>query len=265
MTIGITRNALFRNLADSEYVVADVETTGLDPNEDRVVEFSLVRFVRGLPKARLSALVDPQMAIPPTASAVHALTNRHVSGRPSLEDYADDIRDFAGDTPVIAHNAEFDRQYLPMLDESMWICSLRLARRLWPDAPRYSNQVLRYWLNLDDEYDLTAGASHRAEADAVVTGHLFALELDLLNLGSDVETMSKVADVCWAPIPVERFAYGKKYRGAKIDGLPIDYIRWVDSEQKKPDDERKLMIDADTHAALKAEMNARKAALLRAS
>ena len=241
-------------LLDSEYVVADVETTGID-EEACVVQFALIRFVRGRARERYSALIDPIIPIPSTASAIHLIRDRDVSGRPVLPEVADDIAEFVGDSFVVAHNAPFDHRFLDMIGDNPWICTLRLARRIWPDAPRHTNGVLRFHLDLDDEYDLGRGPMHDAETDALVTGYLFARELRLL--ADRLDTLHDVWDICWRPLPVTHFHYGRKHYGRPIAAIPPDYLKWVAQQQTLPENQRKILIDDDTLHAIQDELACR--------
>ena len=109
-----------------DFVVLDTETTGVEM-EDRPVEIALVRVATG---ERFSSLINPQRAIPPTASAIHGLTDEDVEGAPTLAMIEPEIAAFIGDACLVAHNAAFDRSMLPFLAGYRWLCSMRLARHL---------------------------------------------------------------------------------------------------------------------------------------
>ena len=72
-----------------------------------------------------------------------------------------------------AHNAAFDQQWLPpdLLGNLPLICTYKAAVHIWPEAPKHTNQVLRYWLDLDMDRSI-ADRAHRAMPDAYVTAHL---------------------------------------------------------------------------------------------
>ena len=237
-------------LVNSTYVVADTETTGIDPKKDRVVQFALVRFANGRPRERFSALVDPGIPIPATASAVHLLRDADVCGRPTLKEYVRDIVDFAGDSVIVAHNAPFDKQFLPMLLDP-WICTLRLARRAWPDSPRHTNSVLRFHLGIDDHCDLSMVRPHDAESDAIVTGYLFGLLLQQLSDSGEAATLADVHDLCWRSQPPTHFFYGKKWYGSRIDAIDDGYLGWVMQQHTLPENQRRISVDDDTLEAVK--------------
>ena len=99
-----------------------------------------------------------------------------------------------------------------------WICTYCVAFRLWPGAPRHSNQVLRYWRGL--EIDAAAAMPpHRAGPDALVTAHLLA------NMLSEVSVDQMVA---WTREPKNFPAplFGK-HRGTSRSKIPGDYLGWL--------------------------------------
>lgn len=119
-----------------------------------------------------------------------------------------------------AHNADFERAFFNG-DGVPFICTYKVALRLWPDAPGHSLQVLRYWLPLDIEQSLGLPA-HRAGPDAYVGAALMARILSDDN-APDLDTM-----VRWSSGPplLTRVTFGK-HRGTKWDDLPSDYLSWI--------------------------------------
>ncbi len=103
-----------------EAVVVDVETTGLDPKTDRIVSVALIHanfgILRenpgGLDGRTMDAVVNPQCRIPKESSRVHGITNKDVADKESFSDIAQEMRDFIGDRPIIAHNVSFDKSFL---------------------------------------------------------------------------------------------------------------------------------------------------------
>ncbi len=103
-----------------EAVVVDVETTGLNPRTERVVSVGLIRadFSQlkerpdGLHGKSLSFRVNPQRPIPSGASRIHGITDEDVANEAPFSEIAEEIREFIGTSPVIAHNASFDKRFL---------------------------------------------------------------------------------------------------------------------------------------------------------
>jgi DNA polymerase III epsilon subunit-like protein len=97
-----------------DLVAVDVETTGLDPEQDRIVEFCFAAVKQ--PDLGLSTVwtdrVDPQQVIPSAASQVHGITRSDVKQKPGFETYAAGIQEVVEDAAVIAYNAVFDIRFL---------------------------------------------------------------------------------------------------------------------------------------------------------
>jgi hypothetical protein len=135
----------------ARYLVLDTETTGLDPAVDRIVELaaSLVDVAAGTVTPVFDERVNPGRPIPPEASAIHHLRDRDVAhAAPWEEVWARFQATVPAHDALLAHNAPFDHAFCAP-DTPAWLDSLRAARHLWPEAPRHTNQVLRYWLDLE--------------------------------------------------------------------------------------------------------------------
>ena len=149
------------------YAVIDLETTGLSPRRDRVVEMACVLVENGAIGPAWSTLVDPQLPIPAHATRVHGLTDAHVAGAPAFPIAQRQLRRLCIGATVVAHNARFDLSFLPELAHLPALCTVQLARRCFPEAPNFKNQTLREYLQID--VDATA---HRALGDALVTARI---------------------------------------------------------------------------------------------
>lgn len=153
------------------YCLIDVETTGFNPARDRIVEIACAVIEGERVTERWSTLVRPGVPIPPYATAVHGITNRMVAGAPRLSRALKWARRFCVGRLVATHNARFDLSFVGRRLCPQALCTLRLSRALFPDAPNHKNQTLRYYLGIDAivEEPLTA---HRALGDAVVSAHV---------------------------------------------------------------------------------------------
>ena len=134
-------------------VVIDVETTGLSVQRGgRVIEVGAVAFENGIIVAELDTLIDTGAHISYGAYRVHGISEEMLYGKPSPEDVWGRFRDFAGDAPLVAHNALFDsafvRHELGLLGfdlPNQWHCTVRLARRQLPHLPNHKlDTVYRY-------------------------------------------------------------------------------------------------------------------------
>jgi DNA polymerase III subunit epsilon len=95
-------------------IVFDTETTGLDPKQgDRIVEIGCIELVNRVETGNTyHAYYNPGMAMPSIAEQVHGLSDAFLSDKPYFEDTVEDLLDFLGDSPLVAHNAMFDFGFL---------------------------------------------------------------------------------------------------------------------------------------------------------
>jgi DNA polymerase III epsilon subunit family exonuclease len=133
-------------IAAQRYVVFDLEATGLRPSAgDALLSIGAVR-IRGAEAAdRFSTLVDPGRPIPPASIRYHGITDAAVNGAPRSPAAIAAFLAFAGDDPLVAHNAAFDRSLLFMEEHrgapsvpNPFLCSLVLSRWLDPAEPDHS-------------------------------------------------------------------------------------------------------------------------------
>lgn len=149
-------------------IVFDTETTGLDPQQgDRVVEIGCVELVDRCETGNVyHAYFNPGMAMPSIAEQVHGLSDAFLADKPWFEDQVEDLLDFLGDAPLIAHNANFDfsfvnnelglcgRLHLPM---SRMICTAAMSRNRHPGA-KHSLDALCSRYGIDRSHRTLHGA-----------------------------------------------------------------------------------------------------------
>ena len=194
-------------LSHPDHLVAfDLETTGLSPKSDRILEIGAVRYDRALrPIGELQVVVDPQMPIPLAIQRLVGLTDDDVIGAPSPgEACAAQLDAFCGDAALIAHGGTFDLLFLrALLSEDfgsrLIYDTLDLARILLPTYESHSLPLLSRRLGITHE------RPHRALSDARATGDLFRV---LVGAGrglpeSTREEMRRVASQ--APGPLQAF------------------------------------------------------------
>ena len=95
-------------------IVFDTETTGLDPaSGDRMVEIGCVEMINRVPSgATFHAYFNPERDMPSAAEAVHGLSISFLETKPLFAEQVDDLLEFLGDAPLVAHNAGFDFGFL---------------------------------------------------------------------------------------------------------------------------------------------------------
>ena len=218
--------------------VIDVETTGLDPEADRIVEIAAVTValephphVEGL---SLDTLVDPGVPIGPEARAVHHIGDEMVADAPRYRKLIPRLGELARSGPFAAHRADFDRAFTG--SRRPWICTFRLARHLWPEAPSHANQVLRYYLGLEVE-DRFAGEAgivpHRAAGDALVSAALLIRELGRAPEGVDPTEWALELSARPALLPVATFG---RHKGERWADVPRDYVEYLAGQRRDDED-----------------------------
>ena len=225
--------------------VVDLETSGGDRTAE-IIEVGIVDVVRdgagwkALPP--VTKLFRPRGEISVHAMAVHHITpDDFHEADPHCDEYA--LRAmFAEPADVmVAHAANFERGFIADTAHGglPWICTVRSAKAVWPQAPGHSNQVLRYWRQLKLDPAL-ANPAHRAGPDAWVTAHLL---IDLLKEAT-VEQM-----IQWTREPrrLDKIPFGK-HRGSRWTEAPADYLRWMAGQSD---------MDADVVAAARQELERR--------
>ncbi|WAH37257.1 3'-5' exonuclease [Alicyclobacillus dauci] len=89
-----------------------------------------------------NTLIHPNRDIPPTASAGHHITLKHVADKPLFEEVGPTVMGYLEGAVIVAHNTQFDRSMIPETGSTVDLL-YRLGRHLWPDdAPAFGNQVL---------------------------------------------------------------------------------------------------------------------------
>lgn len=213
--------------------VIDTETTSSDPKEAKIVSIASIDLDRdGGFSNPLDVLCDPQCPIPPEASAVNHIIDDDVRGRPLFREIIDR---FGGADVYIAHNAAYDRA---LLDEALghpkWICTMKVAYRVWPDAPGFSNQALRYWRKLIEPLGVARKSvlPHDALSDVFVTGAVF------LELAKEAKFSDMVA---WTDEPalLIKCNFGTKHKGRLYSEIAKDdrgYLEWLAYKSEMNDD-----------------------------
>lgn len=170
---------------DLVFVAFDLETTGLSPQLDRIVEIGAVKFVDGKETAKYGVLVNPEMAMPPGAAAVNGITDAMLEGKPTIREVLPEFLTFIQGAVLVAHNATFDlgfirssmaRQGLGQLAND-FVDTRVMAQKAYPGRPNYKLQSLALDLGVK------ALEAHRAEDDARVCLEVFQACLKQLNPG----------------------------------------------------------------------------------
>lgn len=151
-----------------DYVVFDLETTGVSCNRDNVVEISAVKVIDGQIAEEFSSLVNPGCPIPYYASRINGITDDMVEDAPEFEDVLKDFFEFAGDMVLTGHNIHsFDmkfiyrdsERYYGSIPGNDYVDTLKIARICLPEMKHHS------LTDLADHYGISTLGAHRALND----------------------------------------------------------------------------------------------------
>ena len=158
-----------------EFISFDLETTGLNPDKDKITEIAACRFINGEFTEEFTTLINPGIPIPKNITALTGITNKMVEAAPSINDALPDFMKFIGSTPLVAQNINFDYNFINK--------NLQGSNSPFSEIPLYDTLSLArgfiYFYNsfslgsLCDYYGIKIENAHRASADALCTGKLF--------------------------------------------------------------------------------------------
>lgn len=228
------------------YIALDTETTGVN-EDDAVVELGWIELDEEFNVLnQYETLLDPQRTIASAASAVHGLVYDDVKDSPTIGEYfsADDPSCYGHtiDDPVvlIGHRISFDHRFVkPYITNVVQeLCTLRWARRLYPDADNHQLQTLVYELNLP-----RATEAHRVMSDIWTAIHLCKHICERTGL-----TLPQLAQASAEPMEIHKMSFGK-HKGAEFRDIPTPYLRWMKDT---------LALDEDMAFTVNKHINERK-------
>ena len=182
-----------KKLSEEEYIVFDLETTGLSANEgDSIIEIGAVKISNGIIVDRFDELINPGKLLDPKITEITCITDEMLKNKPTEKEMVIKFMNWVGDTPMVAHNARFDLSFLEMAYlkynlgrfRNTIIDTLGLSRYL-ESHERYHNLatlVKRYNIEWDED------KHHRADYDSEGTALIFYKMLKKLEL-NDINTL----------------------------------------------------------------------------
>ena len=167
---------------DSEYVVFDIETTGLSPTNNRIIEIGAVRIKDGKIQDTFSEFVNPEVPIPYTITKLTSITDAMVQNAPTIEVILPKFLEYIGDASVVAHNATFDTGFirenakrLGLVFDSTIVDTMTLAHILLPELGKYTLDRLCKQFGVVNEHH------HRACDDAAATAEIFVKMIKMIK------------------------------------------------------------------------------------
>jgi DNA polymerase III epsilon subunit family exonuclease len=174
-----------RKLAESEFVVFDLETTGAKTPPCRITEIGAYRVKNGAITDEFHTLINPETPIPFFITQLTGISDQMVRHEPKFHEVAADFLEFIGDSVLVAHNANFDMRFLNheigRIHENYRVanpslCTVQLSRKLLPHIENHRLNTVA------DYYSVSLVNHHRASDDARATAHIF------INLLEDLQT-----------------------------------------------------------------------------
>lgn len=173
------------------FVALDLETTGLDPKQNRIIEVGAVKYIDGKRAEDFASFVNPRLLIPERITKITGIDDTMVEGAPGVEEVLPGLFEFIGDLPILGHNITFDYGFLCQNAANMklefaarGIDTHRIAKALLPDLESRSLE------SLCGCYHIVEEPRHRAFSDAAAAARLYdCLWEELLAQGQTEEKL----------------------------------------------------------------------------
>ena len=199
-------------------IIFDTETTGFDPKTgDRLVEIGCIELVdRRETGQTFHAYFNPERDMPAAAEAVHGLSIQFLSDKPLFATRVDDLMEFLGDAPLVAHNAAFDFGFVnaelaragrPALDMARMCCTVQMARKLHPGA-KHSLDALCTRYGIDRSHRV----KHGALLDAELLAHLYIEMTGGRQIGLGLAASAAGSVAAAAPSPAIARGHDRPFR-----------------------------------------------------
>lgn len=167
-----------------DYTVVDIETTGLSPQTNEIIELSAIKVREGKAVENFTTLVKPQGYINSYITNLTGITNEMVKNAPSIESVLSAFCEFIADDCIMGHNVNFDLRFIKynvqkhlskdLLNES--VDTVKVARKFCPKLQSYK------LANLANHFDIDAQGHHRALKDCEMTLNLYNKIIESLKI-----------------------------------------------------------------------------------
>lgn len=177
-------------LFPEDFVVVDIETTGMSAAYCSIIEISAVRFSGGRHTETFSTLIDPQRRIDPFITHLTGITNVMVKGAPLIDEAIMEFYRFAGKSLIVGYNVNFDVNFLY---DALFSCHgialtndfvdvLRIARKVLPELSDHKQTTVA------EHYGISTKGAHRAETDCLICAAVLSrLKEDIINSGKSLD------------------------------------------------------------------------------
>lgn len=186
-----------RLLKDLDFVVVDVEATGAKTPPNRLIELGAYRIHNGRIVDKFLSLVNPEIPIPRFVASLTGISNDMVKQAPVFADLAPQWLDFVADSVLIAHNSNFDANFINHEVSRVYpghrmvnphLCTVKLSRLVLPDLLNHRLDTIA------SHFSIPIASRHRAGCDALATAEIF---LHLLVKLEEDHGAKDLADLCF--------------------------------------------------------------------
>lgn len=231
-------------LQNDFFICLDLETTGLEPSTDHIIEVAAAKFNFNGTVDTFETLIDPGVLISEESMAIHHITDEMVKGKPKIQEVLAQLLKFIDKHIIIGHGISLDIAFLIKagkmhqipctLEGHTFIDTLRLAR-LYGESPKNSLESLRQHFNIQPE------GAHRAMSDVIVNIEVFKF------LSGNFKTTQELLERLKKPISLRAMPLGK-HKGRPFSEIPIEYLLWAANKD----------FDQDLLFSLRSEIKKRK-------
>ncbi len=184
-----------------DFVVFDIETTGLSPKNSKITEIGAIKIINGEIAESYSQLINPGVAIPELIVKLTGITDEMVAEKPNISEILPSFKEFIGDSVLVAHNAAFDMGFIrenykaiDTLIDNPVLDTLELSRAVFPGLKSHKLNLIARHLKVD------LLNHHRAVDDALATANILLKILEMLKDKkfeelSDLNTLKWSADI----------------------------------------------------------------------
>ena len=203
-----------------EMVVFDIETTGLSNRTCKIIEIGAVKIKDGQVIDKFNIFVDPECPIPEEITKLTSITDKDVAGAPKEREALELFFDFAGESMLIAHNANFDIGFIRVAAErqgmpfnNSYLDTVGLSRYVNPELKNHKlDTIVEY-------YEIGEFHHHRASDDAEVLALIFIEMLNRLKKEGILDFESTISAMSESVDPIKLSAYHMIILAKNAEGL----------------------------------------------
>ena len=171
------RTEISKRKKETKFVAIDVETTGLYPLYNELIEISAIKYEGAKKLDTFSTLIKPKKEVSNTITNLTGITNKMLEDAPTIEKVMPELIEFIGDNPIVAHNANFDYSFLQNNSNKSFtnnkvIDTVAISRKMLPNLPNHKLNTVARYIGIQEE------GYHRAEFDCECCAKIYMKYLE---------------------------------------------------------------------------------------